>query len=94
MRAGVDPAAGDAEPPLFQVLIRRARGDSGGMSSARGKKTISGYKLPFLTSMAHNISRTRTIFATSLPEGRYDVVIVTPEEDWRQVDRRCLGSAD
>lgn len=76
--AGVEPG-GKLEPALFQVSIRPSRFESGGTSWYRDKMTARAAQLPQLIAMAYGARATRLVDKASLPDNRYDVVIVMPK---------------
>jgi uncharacterized protein (TIGR03435 family) len=78
--AGIEPDAGpQAEPPLFQVLIRPTRTDTGGSTvSGQGNLTMNGVRLDSILTRTYQCMRHEMDIGFELPEEQYDVVIRLP----------------
>jgi uncharacterized protein (TIGR03435 family) len=88
IRPGVEPVADEAAPPpLFQVVIRPFAGEAGGsMLSGDGRLTLNGVGIASAIPYAYGVPSYRTDIACELPEAKYDVTVLLPLGNEKQLE--------
>jgi uncharacterized protein (TIGR03435 family) len=93
LRPGELPGtAGEAQSPLFQVLIRPSGDLSGNWGTFAGSFTASGSTVLGVLSFCYDIPPVRILTNSVMPSGRFDFIVKTPVKQ-NEVARSWLRQA-